>query len=35
MEGIIARTEQRVLDNEISSFTAAYELLRHFRQQSK
>ena len=35
MEGIIARTEQRVLDNEISSFTAAYELLRHFRKQNK
>ena len=35
MEGIIARTEQRVLNNELSSFTAAYELLRHFRNLSK
>ena len=30
MEGMIERTEQRVLNNEISSFTAAYELLKQY-----
>jgi LAO/AO transport system kinase len=35
MEGIIARTEQRVLNNEISSFTAAYELLRMYGNTNK
>jgi LAO/AO transport system kinase len=28
MEALIAQTEQRVLNNEISSFTAAYNLLK-------
>ena len=35
MEGIIARTEERVLNNEISSFTAAYELLKEYANTSK
>ena len=35
MEGMIARTEQRVLNNEISSFTAAYELLRQYANTNK
>ena len=35
MEGMIARTEQRVLNNEISSFTAAYELLREYGHTNK
>ena len=35
MEGIIARTEQRVLNNEISSFTAAYELLKQYGNLNK
>ena len=35
MEGIIARTEQRVLNNEISSFTAAYELLKQYADTNK
>ena len=30
MEQLIALTEQRVLNNEISSFTAAYELLKQY-----
>lgn len=35
MEGIIARTEQRVLNNEMSSFTAAYELLKQYGNINK
>ena len=35
MEGMIARTEQRVLNNEISSFTAAYELLKQYGNTNK
>jgi LAO/AO transport system kinase len=35
MEQIIAHTEQRVLNNEISSFTAAYELLRQYGNSNK
>ena len=35
MESLIAATEQRVLGNELSSFTAAYNLLRQFRDLSK
>jgi LAO/AO transport system kinase len=35
MESLIAATEQRVLGNELSSFTAAYDLLRQFRELSK
>ena len=35
MEGIITRTEQRVLNNEISSFTAAYELLKQYGNINK
>ena len=30
MEQLIAQTEQRVLNNEISSFTAAYDLLKQY-----
>ncbi len=30
MEPLIARTEQRVLNNELSSFTAAYDLLQQY-----
>jgi hypothetical protein len=30
MESLIAQTEQRVLNNEISSFTAAYDLLKEY-----
>jgi LAO/AO transport system kinase len=30
MEQLIAQTEQRVLNNEISSFTAAYDLLKAY-----
>jgi LAO/AO transport system kinase len=30
MEQLIAQTEQRVLNNEISSFTAAYDLLKEY-----
>ena len=30
MEHLIAQTEQRVLNNEISSFTAAYDLLKQY-----
>ena len=35
MEQMIARTEQRVLNNEISSFTAAYELLKQYGDLNK
>jgi LAO/AO transport system kinase len=35
MENIIANTEQRVLNNEISSFTAAYELLKQYGNTHK
>ena len=35
METIIANTEQRVLNNEISSFTAAYELLKQYGNINK
>ena len=35
MESIIANTEQRVLNNEISSFTAAYELLKQYGNSNK
>jgi LAO/AO transport system kinase len=35
METIIANTEQRVLNNEISSFTAAYELLKQYADTNK
>jgi LAO/AO transport system kinase len=31
MEQLIAQTEQRVLSNELSSFTAAYDLLDRFK----
>ena len=35
MEKLIEETEQRVLKNEISSFTAAYELLKRYVSLSK
>jgi LAO/AO transport system kinase len=35
MELIIQHTEQRVLNNEISSFTAAYELLKQYGNRNK
>ena len=35
MERLIAHTEQRVLNNEISSFTAAYELLKQYGNTNK
>jgi LAO/AO transport system kinase len=35
MEGLIASTESRVLKNELSSFTAAYELLREYGNLNK
>jgi LAO/AO transport system kinase len=30
MEQLIAQAEQRVLNNELSSFTAAYDLLKQY-----
>ena len=35
MEGLISQTEQRVLSNEISSFTAAYDLLKKYGDINK
>ena len=35
MEQLIEQTEQRVLNNEISSFTAAYDLLKQYGDINK
>ena len=35
MEQLIEQTEQRVLNNEISSFTAAYDLLKRYGDINK
>jgi LAO/AO transport system kinase len=35
MEGLISATENRVLNNELSSFTAAYELLKQYGDLNK
>jgi LAO/AO transport system kinase len=35
MEKLIEQTEQRVLNNELSSFTAAYELLKLYGEYNK
>jgi LAO/AO transport system kinase len=35
MEGLIRDTEARVLNNELSSFTAAYDLLKQYGEHNK